>query len=79
MADKLIRVDYERGKAIVMRTITNDDGTNCVTEVEIDLPQAPMSEGKIRKVKRDADGRMYETEEIIRFPLMTQTDNKEEE
>ena len=68
MADKLVKMDYERGKVIVLRTFTNEDGTSYEKEIELDLPQTPMEQGTIRRVKRGADGRMYETEEPLHYP-----------
>jgi hypothetical protein len=69
MSDKLIRVDRERGKAVVLRTFTNSDGSTCEKEIEIDVPKMPTKEGVIRKVKRGADGKMYDVEEIIKIPI----------
>lgn len=69
MPDKLVKMDYERGKVIVMRTFSGEDGSTYEKKIELDLPQPPMSEGILRKVKRGADGKMYETEEIVRFPM----------
>lgn len=79
MSDKLIKMDYERGKVILMRTFTGEDGSTYEKMIEMDLPQPPMSEGKLRKVKRGADGRMYETEEIVRFPMPQNRNLKEEQ
>lgn len=78
MPDRLISTDFATGKIIVMRTFTNEDGTTYEKEIELDIPQPPMSEGKIRKVKRDADGKMYEIEETIAFPDFDQVSNKED-
>ena len=78
MSDRLIRLDRERGKAVFMRTITNDDGTTCEKEIEMDLPPMEMVEGTVRTYQRGDDGKMYETEKTIRFPMMKQTDKKEE-
>ena len=69
MSDKLIRIDYEKRKAIFSRTIQQKDGSFTEKEIEVALPQQTVSEGVLRKVKRGADGKMYETEEIIKFPL----------
>lgn len=79
MSDRLIEMDYERKKVIVMRTFTDEDGNTYEKEVELDLPQPPMAEGKIRKYKRGEDGLMYEVEEIIRTPLVSGGSEKEEE
>lgn len=69
MSDKLIRVDHEKSKAIFLRTIQQDDGSYTEEEIEVDLPNQTFSEGILRKVKRDAEGKMYETEEVVQFPI----------
>ena len=69
MEDRLISADFENGKAIVMRTYTNDDGTTYEKEIEIDLPKIPTTEGILKRVKRGEDGKMYETEEVVEFPI----------
>lgn len=68
MADKLIRVDYEKNKAVFLRTIQQEDGSCVEKEIEVDLPQQTFSEGVLRKVKRGSDGKMYEVEEVVKFP-----------
>lgn len=69
MADKLLKMDYERGKAIVLRTTVGEDGRLFEEQIEINLPKLPMGEGTIRKIKRDEEGRMYEVEEKIQVPI----------
>ncbi len=77
MSDKLVRVDRERGKAVVIRTFTNSDGSTYEKEIEIDIPQMPIAEGIIRKVKRGSDGKMYETEEVVKFPVADKKENND--
>lgn len=79
MSDRLIKMDYERGKAIVMRTIIGENGIPIEKMIEMDIPQPAMSEGIIRKIKRGDDGTMYEVEEKIQFPIVSNQDKKEEE
>ncbi len=69
MADRLIRMDYERGKVVVMRTTIDENGCPVEQQIELDLPKQPTVKGLVRKVKRGEDGRMYETEEIIETPV----------
>ena len=60
MADRLIRMDYERGKVVVMRTTIDENGCQIERQIELDLPKPPTVEGLVRKVKRGDDGKMYE-------------------
>ena len=75
MSDKLIRIDYEKNTAIFLRTIQQEDGAYIEKEIEVDLPNQTLSEGILRKVKRGSDGKMYEVEEKIYFPI-AEKDNK---
>ncbi len=70
MADKLIKMDYEQGKVIVMRTTIDSNGNPIEQQVELDLPETPTTKGIIRKVKHGDDGRLYETEEVIETPML---------
>lgn len=79
MSDKLIKMDYERGKVVLMRTFIKEDGSSHEKIIEMDLPQSPMSEGMLRKVKRGPDGKMYETEETVRFPMPKDSNIKGEQ
>lgn len=74
MADRLIKMDYQRGKAIVLRTVLDANGKPVEQQVELDLPEPPMAKGIIRKVKRGEDGRFYETEEVIETPMLNDTE-----
>lgn len=69
MSDKLIRIDYEKNTAIFSRTIQQEDGAYIEKEIEVDLPKQTLSEGILRKVKRSSDGKMYEVEEKVHFPI----------
>lgn len=69
MSDKLIRVDQERGKAIFLRTFVDENGNPCEKEIELDLPEQPMAEGVLKRIGFDDEGKMHETEEVIRFPM----------
>ncbi len=69
MDDKLIKIDYERMKAIFLRTFYHDDGTTFEKEIEVDLPKQEMAEGILKKIKYDENGKMYETEERILLPF----------
>lgn len=69
MSDKLIRIDYEKNKAVFSRTIQQEDGSCIEKEIEVDLPNQTLSEGVLRKVKRGSDGKMYEVEEKVYFPI----------
>lgn len=77
MADRLIKMDYKRGKAIVMRTTINSNGQLIEQQVEVDLPETPKTKGMIRKVKYGEDGRLYETEEIIETPILKVNEKEE--
>ena len=77
MADRLIKMDYERGKAIVIRTTVDSNGKTVEQQLELDLPKTPTVKGLIRKIQHGSDGRFYETEEVIETPILD--DNKEEE
>lgn len=78
MADRLIKMDYERGKVIVMRTTVGPDGKMIEQQVELDLPETPKVEGLLRKVKHGEDGRLYETEEVIETPMLNGNEKEEE-
>lgn len=78
MADRLIKMDYERRKVIVMRTTIDSNGNPIEQLVELDLPDTPKAKGLIRKVKRGEDGRLYETEEVIETPILKNNDKEEE-
>lgn len=77
MTDRLIRMDYERGKVIVMRTSTDANGNPIEQQVELDLPKTPTANGLIRKVKHGDDGKLYETEEVIDIPILKDNDFSE--
>lgn len=70
MSDRLIKMDYDRNKVIVMRTFTNPDGTSYEKQIEMDLPKTQEVEGKLKKINIKDDGTMYETEEIIKLPVI---------
>ena len=70
MNEHLIKMDYERGKAIVMQTSVDSDGNPVEHQVELDLPKTPVSKGLIRKVKHGDDGKLYEIEEVIETPIL---------
>lgn len=70
MSDRLIKMDYDRNKVIVMRTFTNPDGTSYEKQIEIDLPKTQEVEGKLNKINIKDDGTMYETEETIKLPVI---------
>ncbi len=76
MADRLVRMDYDRGKVIVMRTFVLEDGTEEEREIELDLPSRPVEEGLLRRVKIGEDGRTYETEEKILIPVSDEKGEK---
>lgn len=78
MADRLIKMDYERGKVIVMRTTVDSDGNSTEQQIELDLPEPPKAKGLLRKVKRGEDGRLYETEEVIETPILNENEQEEE-
>lgn len=77
MADRLIKMDYERGKVIVMRTFVDSNGNPVEFPVELDLPETPKTKGLIRKVKHGDDGRLYETEEVIEIPKLEKNEKEE--
>lgn len=77
MADRLIKMDYERGKVVVMRTTIDSNGNSIEQQVELDLPETPVAKGLIRKVKHGDDGRLYETEEVIETPVLTNNEKEE--
>ena len=72
--DRLVRMDYERGKAVFARTIVGEDGEEYETEIERDLPPFETTKGMIRKVKYDDEGKTYETEEEIEIPVFSKDD-----
>lgn len=72
MSDRLIKMDYARGKVIVMRTSIDADGNPIEQQVELDLPETPTVKGMIRKVKHGDDGKLYETEEVIDIPMLNE-------
>ena len=74
MPDKLIRIDHEKNKAIFLRTEKQENGSFVTKEIEVDLPKQNLSEGILRKTKFGPDGKMYETEEKVYFPII----NKQE-
>ena len=76
MADRLIKMDYERGKVIVMRTSIDANGNPIEHQMELDLPETPMAKGLIRKVKHGDDGRLYETEEVIETPILKKSEEE---
>lgn len=78
MSDRLIKMDYERNKVIVMRTFTNPDGTSYEKQIEMDLPKTQEVEGKLKKINIKDDGTMYETEEIIKLPVINIKKEEEE-
>ena len=78
MADRLIKMDYERGKVIVMRTTIGSDGKSVEQQIELDLPETPKTTGLLRKVKHGEDGRLYETEEVIEIPILNENEQEEE-
>jgi hypothetical protein len=78
MSDRLIKMDYDRNKVIVMRTFTNPDGTSYEKQIEMDLPKTQEVEGKLKKINIKDDGTMYETEEIIKLPVINKKNEEEE-
>ncbi len=78
MSDRLIKMDYDRNKVIVMRTFTNPDGTSYEKQIEMDLPKTQEVEGKLKKINIKDDGTMYETEEIIKLPVINIKKEEEE-
>lgn len=76
MADRLIKMDYERGKVIVMRSSIDSNGNPIEHQVELDLPEIPLAKGLIRKVKHGDDGRLYETEEVIETPILKKSEEE---
>ena len=69
MDDKIISIDCEKNKMVVLKQIEKEDGTICEEEVEVDIPAPPLVQSLIRRVKFDDNGRMYETEEVIEVPF----------
>ena len=59
MKEKLLRIDRERGKAIVLQTTVDENG----------IETMKMVEGTIKKVKMGEDGRTIETEQKIYTPV----------
>lgn len=74
MADRLIKMDCERDKVLVMRTSIDSDGNSVEHQVELDLPKTPVAKGLIRKVKHGNDGRFYEIEEVIETPILKENE-----
>lgn len=70
MSDRLIKMDYDRNKVIVMRTFTNPDGTSYEKQIEMNLPKTQEVEGKLNKINIKDDDMMYETEETIKLPVI---------
>jgi hypothetical protein len=77
MGERLIKMDYERGKVIVMRTSIDSEGNPVEHQVELDLPETPVAKGLIRKVKHGDDGSLYETEEVIETPILKENEQEE--
>ena len=69
MADRLIRTDFKRKKMIMLRTTVDENGNTVEKEIEMDLPMPPTVKGEIRKLKRDENGRFYETVEVVETPV----------
>ena len=69
MKEQLLRIDRERGKAIVLQTTVDENGIETSREVEMELPPMKMVEGTIKKVKMGEDGRTIETEQKIYTPV----------
>ena len=61
MSDRLIKMDYERNKVIVMRTFTNPDGTSYEKQIEMDLPKTQEVEGKLKKINIKDDDKTFIT------------------
>lgn len=78
MPDRLIKMDYDKNKVIVMRAFTNPDGTPYEKQIEMDLPKTQGVEGKLKKINIKDDGTMYETEEIIKLPVINIKKEEEE-
>lgn len=78
MSDRLIKMDYDRNKVIFMRTFTNPDGTSYEKQIEMDLPKIQEVEGKLKKINIKDDGTMYETEEIIKIPVINKKNEEVE-
>lgn len=78
MSDRLIKMDYDRNKVIVMRTFTNPDGPSYEKQIEMNLPKTQEVEGKLKKINIKDDGTMYETEEIIKLPVINIKKEEEE-
>lgn len=78
MSDRLIKMDYDRNKVIVVRAFTNPDGTSYEKQIEMDLPKTQGVEGKLKKINIKDDGMMYETEETIKLPAINIKKEEEE-
>lgn len=78
MSDRLIKMDYDRNKVIVVRAFTNPDGTSYEKQIEMDLPKTQGVEGKLKKINIKDDGMMYETEETIKLPVINIKKEEEE-
>lgn len=70
MSDRLIKMDYDRNKVIVMRAFTNPDGTSYEKQIEMNFPKTQEVEGKLNKINIKDDDTMYETEETIKLPVI---------
>ena len=77
MADQLIKMDHARGKVVVMRTTIDSNGNSIEQQVELELPETKVANGLIRKVKNSEDGQLYETEEVIETPVLTNNEKEE--
>lgn len=78
MSDRLIKMDYDKNKVIVVRAFTNPDGTSYEKQIEMDLPKTQGVEGKLKKINIKDDGMMYETEETIKLPVINIKKEEEE-
>ena len=74
MNDKILRIDPQRNKMVVLVQKEKTDGSIVEEEMEIDIPAPATTEGMIRKIKYDEEGKMYETEEKISIPVFDETD-----
>lgn len=69
MAERLLKADFERGKAVILRDVVNDDGTVTQREIEIDIPVPKTEEVTLRKYIIDDDGHRREEIKQISLPV----------
>lgn len=79
MADSKVKMDYQRGKAIVTKIVVDESGISHEVIEEIDIPKVEFGQGTIRKTMIGEDGKSYEVEQVINIPIFKKNATEEVE